>query len=170
VTRTSRTCTSNTGTLETGGIPSLPELIGPGHPKEVSSYVATSKGNMVFEDSLGVCRFNTRTNIPFLTIALSAVTGWDFTEKEAKDVGLRAVNLLRAFNLRCGMNKMLDFPSERYGSVPVDGPSKGIAVLDHWDFMLENYYNILGWDPQTGKPLKKTLRSLGLKEVIPDLY
>jgi aldehyde:ferredoxin oxidoreductase len=36
--------------------------------------------------------------------------------------------------------------------------------------MLKNYYTILGWDPTTGKPLKKTLESLGLQNVIKDLY
>ena len=164
------TCVSNTGTLENAGAASTPELAGPGHPMEVSSFEATAKGDMVFEDSLGTCRFNTRTNIPLLAEAVSAVSRWDFTQEEAKNVGLRAVNLLRAFNIRCGIKKNLDYPSERYGSTPVDGPSKGIGIKPHWDAMLKNYYSLLGWDVRTGKPLQQTLKSLGIEYVIKDIW
>jgi aldehyde:ferredoxin oxidoreductase len=164
------TCTSNTGTLETAGIPATPELVGAGYPIEVSTYEATAKGLMVFEDSLGICRFNSRTNVPLLTEAVNASTGWDMTEEEARKVGLRAVNLLRAFNIRSGIAKDLDAPSERYGSTPADGPVKGVGVRQHWGSMLENYYRLLGWDVKTGKPLQSTLKSLDLEYVAGDLW
>ncbi|MDQ1281615.1 MAG: Aldehyde ferredoxin oxidoreductase [Thermoproteota archaeon] len=164
------TVTSNTGTLETGAMASTKELTGPGYPTEVSTFEANMKGDMVFEDSLGVCRFNTRSNMPLLSVAVAAVTGWNFPPEEAKNVGLRSVNLMRAFNIRCGITKEKDYPSERYGSTPIDGPSKGVSVKPVWDAMLKNYYSILGWDPATGKPTKKTLESLGLQNVIKDLY
>jgi aldehyde:ferredoxin oxidoreductase len=35
--------------------------------------------------------------------------------------------------------------------------------------MVKNYYKFMGWDPETGKPLPKTLEKLGLKDVIKDL-
>jgi len=76
---------------------------------------------MVFEDSLGTCRFNTRTNMPLLSAAVSAVTGWDFIQQEAQNVGLRTITLMKVFNIRCGIGKELDYPSERYGSTPIDG-------------------------------------------------
>lgn len=164
------TCTSNTGTLETAGVPRIPELMGPGYPVEVSTHEATSKGRMIFEDSLVTCRFNTRTNLPLLTEAVNAATGWDMTTEEARNVGLRSVNLMRAFNLRCGINKELDAPSERYGSTPVDGPTKGISIKPHWEEMVNNYYRLLGWDVETGKPLKETLKSLGIEYVIKDIW
>jgi aldehyde:ferredoxin oxidoreductase len=164
------TCTSNTGTLETAGVPNIPELRGPGYPMEVSTHEATSKGQMIFEDSLGTCRFNTRTNLPLLTGAVNAMTGWDLTPEEARNIGLRAVNLMRAFNVRCGITREHDAPSERYGSTPEDGPTKGIGVRPHWDQMLDNYYSILGWDIKTGKPLPETLKTLGIKHIIQDLW
>jgi aldehyde:ferredoxin oxidoreductase len=73
---------------------------------------------MIFEDSLGTCRFNTRTNLPLLTEAMKAITGWDMTPEEARNAGLRAVNLMRAFNVQCGITREHDAPSERYGSTP----------------------------------------------------
>ncbi len=164
------TCTSNTGTLETATYPTTRELVGPGYPMDVSTYEATAKGLMVFEDSLGTCRFNTRTNVPLLADAVNAVTGWNMTAEEARTVGLRAINLMRAFNIQAGITRELDQPSERYGSTPVDGPSQGISIQPHWDAMLDNYYRLLGWDVATGKPLPATLKTLGLEHVIADIW
>ncbi len=170
------TTVSNTGTLETGPTASYfpsgdPEKVqGPGYPDEISTSVALTKGMMVFEDSLGVCRFNGRMNLELESQAVRAITGWDFTPEEAKSVGLRAVNLMKAYNIRCGITKENDRPSERYGSTPIDGPSKGIAIMPHWNKMLENYYKHMGWDTETGKPLPETLEKLGLGEVVQDIW
>ncbi len=93
------TCTSNTGTLETATFPRTPELVGAGYPMDVSTYEATAKGLMVFEDSLGTCRFNTRTNVPLLAEAVNTVTGWDMTHDEARNVGLLEPNRSLATSL-----------------------------------------------------------------------
>jgi aldehyde:ferredoxin oxidoreductase len=102
--------------------------------------------------------------------AVSATTGWDFTPEEAKMVGLRAVNLMKAFNIRVGITRELDYPSARYGSTHIDGPWKGIGIMPNWDAMLENYYSLMGWDVKSGKPLPETLRNLGLEHVIGDIW
>jgi aldehyde:ferredoxin oxidoreductase len=167
------TVVSNTGTLETGGTILYmggPELQKAGYPTEISTFAAETKGIMLFEDSLGVCRFNCRMNMVLESEAVSAVTGWDFTPEEAKRVGIRAANLLKAFNIRAGITRELDQPSTRYGSTPVDGPTKDIAIAPHWEKMLENYYRLMGWDLETGKPLPETLKNLSLKHVIKDLW
>lgn len=169
------TSVSSTGTLETGAtILYLPpdeaaRMQKAGYPDDVSTSVALTKGLMVFEDSLGVCRFNTRMNLQLESEAIREVTGWGFTPEEGKNVGLRAVNLMKVYNLRCGITKEKDYPSERYGSTPVDGPSKGIAIKPHWETMLKNYYRYMGWDTETGKPLPETLRKLGLDDLIATL-
>jgi aldehyde:ferredoxin oxidoreductase len=31
------------------------------------------------------------------------------------------------------------------------------------------YFELMGWDPVTGKPLPHTLKALGLEKLIPDL-
>jgi aldehyde:ferredoxin oxidoreductase len=165
------TCVSNTSTIETstGSHPLGPETRGPANPIMVSTAVAETKGLMQLEDSVGTCRFNTRMNLELLSAAVAAATGWDFTAEEGKRQGLRAVNLMRAFNLRTGLGKEHDRPSARYGSTPVDGPSAGISILPHWEAMLSNYYELLGWDPETGIPLPATLESLGIGYVNEDM-
>lgn len=163
------TCVSNTGTIETHTSVMGPDVQGPSNPMGVSTAVAETKGLMEFEDSLGVCRFNTRMNAKLLAEAVSAATGWDFSAEEGKRVGLRAVNLMRIFNLRSGIGNELDRPSERYGSTPVDGPSSGTGILQHWDAMLRNYYERMGWSPETGVPLASTLEELGIGYLVRDL-
>jgi aldehyde:ferredoxin oxidoreductase len=165
------TCVSNTSTIETstGSHPLGPETRGPANPIKVSTAVAETKGLMQLEDSVGTCRFNTRMNLERLSSAVAAATGWDFDSEEGMSVGRRAVNLMRAYNLRTGIGKEHDRPSARYGSTPVDGPSAGISILPHWEAMLRNYYELLGWDPDTGIPLSSTLESLGIGYVDEEL-
>ena len=80
-------------------------------------------------------------------------------------VGRRAVNLARVFNIRHGISTELDAPSVRYGSTPLDGIAAGRGIMPHFDNMLRNYYNLMGWD-ESGKPLPETLKSLGLEDII----
>jgi aldehyde:ferredoxin oxidoreductase len=51
----------------------------------------------------------------------------------------------------------------------VDGPAQGKNIMEKWDWMVKNYYTLMGWDPETGKPLPKTLEELDLKDLIKDL-
>jgi aldehyde:ferredoxin oxidoreductase len=172
------TATSSTGTMETGPMGNMPpdalQAIGVDGPpdnfsgEEISTFNARTKGAMLFEDSLGVCRFNTRTDVPYLVQALNAVTGWDMDVEEAMRVGRRAVNRLRAFNIRHGISPELDRPSRRYGSTPLDGPVAGVSIQPLWDEMLANYYRRLGWGAE-GVPTRETLEGLGLGDVADDL-
>ncbi len=127
-----------------------------------------------FVDSLVVCNIVTMTylgeEVGHLVEMLNAVTGWDFTNEEAVQMSLRATNLFRAFNIRHGLTPELEEPSPRYGSAPVDGPVKGISIMPHWNQMLDKYYELMGWDRESGKPLPQTLKNLGLEAVIPDLW
>ena len=156
------TCVSNTGTLETGRGVSRGE--NPFSAMDISTANAKDKGIMIFEDSTGTCRFTMRGNLELQIQMLNAATGWDLTTPEATQVGRRAVNLMRVFNIRHGISPELDRPSPRYSSTPVDGPNKGRSIIPVWDQMLRNYYDKMGWD-KSGKPLPETLRSLGLEDI-----
>jgi aldehyde:ferredoxin oxidoreductase len=166
------TAVSNTGTIETHTSLSAqpPYNAGAGNPQGTTEGVALTKGIMNFNDSLGNCRFPTGLNHALLTEATSAITGWDLSLEETKNIGLRSVNLMKAFNLRAGITKELDAPSARYGSTPVDGPTEGVSIRPQWDSMLRNYYQLMGWDEETGKPLPETLKKLDLEYVIRDIW
>jgi aldehyde:ferredoxin oxidoreductase len=164
------TSVSNLGTLETHkGAPykmlGLPETYDNLDPDIISTVEAKIKGAMVFEDSMATCRFQTSCSIDLLCQAVNMATGWDMDFDEAMAVGKRAVNLARVFNLRHGIGTELDAPSMRYGSTPLDGAGAGRGIMPHWDKMLSNYYNLMGWD-KNGHPLPETLRNLGLGDII----
>jgi len=169
------TCVSNLGTLENFGTTplklfGLPENYDTFDPVMVSTREARIKGAMIFEDSLVTCNWNTNNQVDLLCNAVNAATGWDMNVDAAIVIGKRAVNLARAFNLRAGIGAELDAPSARYGSTPTDGRAAGKGIMPHWNKMLRNYYTLMGWDLNTGKPLPQTLKDLDLDFVIPQLY
>ncbi len=139
-------------------------------PEDTLAWNIQCKGAKQFEDCLGVCRFIARTDLKLLAQAVSAATGWDFPIEEAMTVGRRIVNLLRVFNIRHGHTAEMDAPSPRYGSTPVDGPSQGKSIMVHWNELRGKYYELMGWDKETGKPLPDTLKHLGLERTIPELW
>ncbi|MFH1559815.1 MAG: aldehyde ferredoxin oxidoreductase C-terminal domain-containing protein, partial [Chloroflexota bacterium] len=61
-------------------------------------------------------------------------------------------------------------PSPRWSSAPVDGPAKGITIVPEWEGMLDNYYKLMAWDRESGRPLPETLRALGLDDIAKDLW
>jgi aldehyde:ferredoxin oxidoreductase len=168
------TATSDLGTFDSGYIgppdPDVPSLKNGFSPDEVSANVAVTKGRRQFEDTLGTCIFCTLRPLNEVLEALNAATGWDFTPNEAQDVGFRVANLMRAFNLRHGVAVDVESTSPRWSSAPVDGPAKGVSIAEHWDSMLDNYYRLMGWDRETGRPLPETLKSIGLEHVTGDLW
>jgi aldehyde:ferredoxin oxidoreductase len=168
------TCLTNTSTIEStwGGVhPKLVDMAEATNHfshEQVSTLNANYNGIRLFDDCLGTCRF--ASPHPKLVLdCFNAVTGWNWALQDAFTVGRRIVNLLRVFNLRHGLKIEDERPSPRYGSIPVDGPAKGVNIMEKWGWMVENYYKLMGWDPKTGKPLPETLEKLGLKELIKDL-
>ena len=165
------TCMTNTSTLEATHGPIQPALVDMEAPSDhfshaqVSTFNAKHNGIGLFYDCLGICRFVASS--PKMVIeCLNAATGWNWTLAEAFTLGLRTVNLLRIFNLSHGLDIKRERPSVRYGSIPVDGPNKGVNIMKEWDSMVHNYYSLMGWDPKTGRPLPETLQRLGLKELV----
>jgi len=168
------TCFTNTSTLEATFAGVRPEELDmPPVADRFSHWEAPAINAMIngwhtFEDCLGVCRFNATD--PKLTVdAFNAATHFDFSLTDAIKSGRRIVNTLRVFNCKNGLTPDIEAPCPRYGSTPVDGPAKGIGIMKHWNTIREVYYRLMGWDPETGKPLSKTLKDLGLEDLISDI-
>ncbi|MFC1904210.1 aldehyde ferredoxin oxidoreductase family protein [Chloroflexota bacterium] len=169
------TCVSDTGTIESHRqtdprMLGFPDLSGNFNGEEVARAVARVRGIMPFEDSLGICRFTTRSQMPRLAEMLQAATGWDYTVEEGNTAGRRFANLLRAFNVRHSHTPAMEAPSIRYGSTPVNGPAAGKSIMPEWGKMLDSFYEEMGWDRQSGRPYPETLKTLGLEHVVKDLW
>jgi aldehyde:ferredoxin oxidoreductase len=165
------TCLSNTGTVETSGHLFTPPNLGLERVKDRFDPIAMSTQNAVLnggrnlEDSLGICRLCT-PNLGLTLECINAVTGWNWTVEDTKEMGLRIVNLMRMFNYRHGLTKEMEAPSARYSSTPVDGPAAGHGIREHWDAIRDNYYEQMGWDVANGKPTPETLKKFGLEFVL----
>ncbi|MHB1344077.1 MAG: aldehyde ferredoxin oxidoreductase family protein [Thermoleophilia bacterium] len=118
-------------------------------------------------DSLGVCK-NTYNNMEVLdwdetAELLNAGTGWDMTGEEVRQVGERIVNLERLLIASEGITRADDTLPHRFLKEPLgppDSPSAGATV--DLDQMLDEYYEVRGWDVETGLPLPAKLAELGL--------
>ena len=168
-------CVSGTGTIECGMVPfreeyGLPPKMDPFSGIDVSTTAGKGNGRFVFQDSLVVCKFTTQVPLAKIAELVNAATGWDFGVEECLSVGRRIVNLLRVHNLRCGITSAVERPSTRYSSTPIDGPNAGKSIVPQWDEMLRNYYGLMGWEQETGKPLPETLRRYGLQHTIPQIW
>ncbi|MHB8992138.1 MAG: aldehyde ferredoxin oxidoreductase family protein [Chloroflexota bacterium] len=169
------TCLSDTGTIETGpptrlDEQGLPYKWDPYDWKQVAEIIALHNGRMQFEDSIGACRFTTRTFVKYIVETMNAVTGWDMTVDEAYATGKRISHLMRVFNLEHGHTVRMEYPSTRYGSAQTDGPEAGRTAMPYWEDMRRVYYDLMGWDLETGRPLPETLKAVGLEDLIPRVW
>jgi aldehyde:ferredoxin oxidoreductase len=101
---------------------------------------------------------------------ISHVTGWDITNDEVETIGERIANMQHAFNIREGLNPVqFKVPSRLYkAKPPYDGP-----IADRTcdiELLVKDWYKEMDWDVKTGKPSKRKLEGLDLKDVAEALY
>jgi aldehyde:ferredoxin oxidoreductase len=91
---------------------------------------------------------------------LNAATGRDWDVAEALQAGQRTWNLKRAFNCRLGLTRAGERLPKLLLQPLAEGPTEG--YVPDLDVMLDEYYSVRGWDPETGRPTRETLEKLGL--------
>ena len=98
---------------------------------------------------------------------IEASVGWDVDEYELGIAGERISTMERMFNVKAGLRRENDTLPQRLLSEPLpDGPSEGGALGTDFDLMVDELYEVCGWDKATGVPLPKKLQELSLKEII----
>lgn len=151
-----------------------PEKADPLSPYGKGKEVAKTGIIKLWNDCYGCCWFGT-WGVPgimrFTSGAIAAVVGWeDFTPEEALAVGHRTLTLERIFNMKHGLTAEDDIKvSPRITDpAPADaGPAAGKGIAPYLEGWVRDYYEELSWDRRTGKPLKSTLKKLGLEEFMP---
>ena len=121
-------------------------------------------------NSSGLCLFSTIFGeYPFIEL-INSLTGWELTIDEGIKIGQRIQTLRQAFTLREGIDiAKNELPKRIYGDPPDDkGPCKNIKV-EYKEFY-KGYCRNIGWNPENGYPLAKTLKQLNLEYIINDLY
>lgn len=144
----------------------LREKIGPQKPTQLSEdkmrAFHVEVNWMHFQDCAINCHFYPY-RYEHLAAALSGVTGVEYTLQDILDVGARAQTLARMFNLREGLTAEDDRLPRRVMRAFESGPLAGVEInADSFAWAKRRYYELMGWDPDTGVPGADCLRDLKL--------
>jgi aldehyde:ferredoxin oxidoreductase len=99
---------------------------------------------------------------------VNSVTGWNMSIFEMLKVGERANTLMRLFNCREGFTPADDVLPQRMHEGIGNGALKGERV-DPEQFLAARrlYYEMAGWDPETGRPTEAKLAELAVEIPVP---
>jgi len=127
-------------------------------------------------DALEICKFSTTRvgmamSLKDMADLFSAATGIRVDEDSIREMADRIWTLERAFLVREGVTREDDTLAGRWKEEPPrGGPLDGIPHnQEKWDKLLDEYYDLVGWDKRTGAPTRTKLESLGLKDIADEL-
>ena len=103
-----------------------------------------------------------------ITRALAAITGYDFGTMDLLTFGERSLNLKRAINNKLGVTRKDDNLPKIARQALKEGATAGMEPA--MDLMLKEFYDVSGWDWESGKPKKEKLLALGLDKAARDLW
>jgi aldehyde:ferredoxin oxidoreductase len=135
-------------------------------PRKVRAFYYTQQVWSLY-NSVGMCDF---VGAPLNALGLekfvdyvNSVTGWNMTLYEMMKVGERANTLARLFNCREGFTPEDDVLPQRMHEGIGNGALRGERV-DPEQFLKARrlYYEMAGWDPDTGRPTPARLAELEL--------
>src|ERR671922_285349 len=134
--------------------------------KKVRAFFVTQQVWSAY-NSVGMCDFvgaplNALQLQPMIDY-INSVTGWNMSLYELMKVGERNNTLARMFNVREGFTPDDDVLPQRMHEGIGNGALKG-SRIDPQEFLAarKTYYEMAGWDPQTGKPTDAKLAELGI--------
>lgn len=125
-------------------------------------------------DSLALCVFSfapVRTlTMEHLVELVNAITGWESSLWELMKQGEKRVTMFRAFNVREGFTPEDDSLPDRLYEPIKSGPLKGLANdREEYEEAKRLYYEMMGWDKETGAPKKSKLIEMDLEWLIDEL-
>ncbi len=151
----------------------------PPAPEDRTDYTGRGEHHRVANNSIhitnsaGMCLF---IMMPAPTTRYAAwinqVTGWDMTPEELDTVGDRIANLRMAFTVREGVNPARrHVPDRLWGggdAMFTHGPTANVRL--DGERLVQDYLATRDWDPDTTKPSRAKLETLGLKDVADVLH
>jgi len=121
-----------------------------------------------FQDCALVCMFYPYT-YEHLAEAMSGTTGVEFTVNDLLAVGERAQTLGRLFNYREGFTKSDDRLPDRVMKSFRSGPLSGVEITpESFEWAINRFYELMGWDQISGIPTLERIKKLGLAELLSD--
>jgi aldehyde:ferredoxin oxidoreductase len=120
-----------------------------------------------FEKASGFCYFGPAPRsfiqVDDVVKVVNAATGWNLSLTDLLEIGERATNLARIFNLREGFSPQDDRLPERIFMPSEAGALAGMGI-DRTDFnrAMKDLYALKHWDWETGMPSPERLGELGI--------
>ncbi len=122
-------------------------------------------------DNLGICKWVyglfAYQDVNMALRLFNLVTGKDWDMAQLLKVSERVRNLERMFDVRQGLTRKDDDLPKKFFEVPLSRGKFAGEVLDRAKFekMKDEYYEIRGWNKETGIPTREKLVELGLEAV-----
>lgn len=154
-----------------------------GSDKYASPYITEKRAHLVrwhedcyaVTDALGICSFATTLAYAVTPESMARLftlaSGIEMSEERIMRAGRRIVTLERCFNVREGTTRAGDRLPWRLVNDPVkSGPKAGSRNSpEQMKVMLDEYYELHGWDIASGRPRRQTLEDLGLADQVTQL-
>jgi len=130
--------------------------------KKDINHAKKSKANSEYLNVMngsGICQFGSFLGSRRIRIFewLNAATGWHFSPEQYMEIGNNVQQLKHAFNIKHGILPRDNKACDRLLGIPVQtkGANKGCQV--DIDVLMEDYWQLFGWDKETGVPCEKTI-------------
>lgn len=145
------------------------------HSRNQAQSVVWQGKTKELEDNLGICNYvGTWSGAHFLKPAnfaelVRTAMGLPVTEEELMEhYAVIGRNLEKAFNtLHTNLSREDDLPPERFRREAVQkGPYQGAkADVNEFNALLDEFYELWGWDKRTGLQTREGLEKIGLQDV-----
>ncbi len=162
-----------TAFAEHGGVNEI-IYAGLGVPFKLDRYDPTDKGKyhalvaawQHWANTSGVCMFGIDSMPMDFVSCINAITGWGLDYPELAETGKRIATLLHGFNVREGF-KPSDFrlPERARGNPPLQAGELKDVTIDS-EGLKRQYYEAMGFDPETGVISRDRIVELGLDDVL----
>ena len=117
----------------------------------------------ILQDTLLLCFFMPYSLEQYAD-SVKAVTGWDMSIYEQQRIADRIATTGRFFIVREGFNAKDDILPRRFFEPKTDGVlSNFFLSSEDLDKAKRYYYQLMGWDRETGKPTLQKLEELGIQ-------
>jgi len=138
-------------------------------------FMIKAQDAVAIQNSLTICSFTANlvfrpANIADYITWVGAATGLEYDVTQLMLVGERTNNLTRVFNIREGLSRRDDYLPSRFSQNMLAGASSDQKITNRdLEKMLNEYYQLRGWDQKTGIPLEVKLANLGLGQLAEDI-
>ncbi|MBN1847319.1 MAG: aldehyde ferredoxin oxidoreductase family protein [Deltaproteobacteria bacterium] len=127
------------------------------------------RDSRMIADSAILCAFPYGSLSPETILSmLNAATGFHWSKEDLQIIAERGNQIERAFNVREGLRRAWDTLPDRILNEGVKTGSTAGQTVD-LDVLIDDFYELSGWDLKTGIPKLDTLKKLGLHMIAKDM-